>query len=83
VQREESWQLAQDPRTFAVAGAPFDSLMASARTRVILARGERDHMVSTAELRAHAPRAIDIAGSGHNVHVEKPDVIVDLLQSLI
>jgi pimeloyl-ACP methyl ester carboxylesterase len=83
VQREESWQLAQDPRTFAVAGAPFDSLVASARTRVILARGERDHMVSTAELRAHAPRAIDIAGSGHNVHVEKPDVIVYLLQSLI
>ena len=35
------------------------------------------------ELRAHASQAIDIAGSGHNVHVEKPDVIVDLLQSLI
>ena len=66
-----------------VAGAPFDSLATSARARVILARGERDPMVSTAELRAHASEAVEIAGCGHNVHVEKPEAIVDLLQSLI
>jgi pimeloyl-ACP methyl ester carboxylesterase len=83
VQGEQGWRLAQDPRTFGVAGAPFDSLVASARARVILARGERDPMVSTAELRAHAPEAIEIAGHGHNVQVEKPEAIVDLLQSLI
>lgn len=83
VQGEEGWQLSQDPRTFGVAGAPFDSLVASARTRVILARGERDAMVSTAELRAHATEAVEIAGCGHNVQVEKPESIVDLLQSLI
>ncbi|HKR38039.1 MAG TPA: alpha/beta hydrolase [Steroidobacteraceae bacterium] len=79
----EGWRLAQDPRSFAVAGAPFDSLVASARARVILARGERDAMVSTPELRAHVSQAVEIAGSGHNVQVEKPDAIVDLLQTLI
>ena len=81
VQGEEGWRLSQDPRTFGVAGAPFDSLVASARSRVILARGERDPMVSTADLRAHSAQAVEIAGTGHNVQVEKPDAIVDLLQS--
>jgi pimeloyl-ACP methyl ester carboxylesterase len=83
VRGEEGWRPSQDPRSFGVAGAPFDSLATSARARVILARGERDSMVSTAELRAHAAQAVEIAGCGHNVQVENPDAIVDLLQSLI
>jgi pimeloyl-ACP methyl ester carboxylesterase len=83
VQGEEGWRLAQDPKTLAVAGAPFDSLAKSARARVILTRGERDAMVSTAELRAHAAEVVDIVGCGHNVQVEKPDAIVDLLQRLM
>jgi pimeloyl-ACP methyl ester carboxylesterase len=83
VQGEEGWRLSQDPRSFGVAGAPFGSLATSARARVILARGERDPMVSTAELRTHASEAVELAGCGHNVHVERPDAIVDLLQSLI
>jgi pimeloyl-ACP methyl ester carboxylesterase len=83
VKGDEGWRLSQDPRTFGVAGAPFDSLATSARARVILARGECDQMVSTAELRAHAADAVDIAGCGHNAQVEKPDAIVDLLQRLI
>jgi pimeloyl-ACP methyl ester carboxylesterase len=83
VQGEEGWRLSQDPRTFGVAGAPFDSLAKNARARVILARGERDAMVSAAELRAHAQEVVEFAGHGHNVHVEKPEAIVDLLQSLI
>ena len=78
--REAIRRLSQDPRTFGVAGAPFDSLVTSARARVILARGERDPMVSTAELRAHAADAVEIAGCGHNAQVEKPDAIVDLLR---
>jgi pimeloyl-ACP methyl ester carboxylesterase len=82
-QSEEGWRLAQDPRSFGVAGAPFGSLAVSAQASVMLARGELDPMVSTAELRAHAPEAVEIAGCGHNVQVEKPAAIVDLLQSLI
>jgi pimeloyl-ACP methyl ester carboxylesterase len=83
VQGDEGWRLSQDPRSFGVAGAPFASLATSARARVILARGERDPLVSAAELRAHALEAVEIAGCGHNVQVENPDAIVDLLQSLI
>jgi pimeloyl-ACP methyl ester carboxylesterase len=50
---------------------------------VILARGERDAMVSTADLRAHTSEAVELAAYGHNVHVENPGAIVDLLQKLL
>ena len=76
------WRLAQDPRTFAVAGAPFASLAASAIAPVLLARGEHDPLVSLQELQTHAPRAQDIPGAGHNVHVEDPAAVVALLEQL-
>ncbi|HET9447388.1 MAG TPA: alpha/beta hydrolase [Steroidobacteraceae bacterium] len=83
VQGDEGWRLTQDPRTFAVAGAPFESLATSARARVMLARGERDAMVSTAELRTHVSDAVELPGFGHNVHVENPDAVVELLKKLM
>ncbi len=83
VKAESGWRLAQDPRTFAVAGAPFASLAASANPRVLLARGERDPMVSVQELRTHAPKAHDIPGAGHNAHIEDPTAVVALLEQLV
>ena len=83
VQTERGWRLAQDPRTFAVAGAPFISLAASATAPVLLARGERDPMVSLEELGMHAAQARDIRGAGHNVHVEDPAAVVALLEQLV
>jgi pimeloyl-ACP methyl ester carboxylesterase len=83
VHGERGWRLAQDPRTFAVAGAPFASLAASATVPVLLARGERDPMVSLQELRLHVPRAHDIAGAGHNAHIEEPAAVVALLEQLL
>src|SRR6516162_338811 len=80
VKAEGGWRLAQDPRTFAVAGAPFASLAASSTARILLARGERDPMVSLQELRMHALQVHDIAGAGHNVHIEDPRAVVALLE---
>jgi len=82
VQGEQGWRLSQDPRSFAVAGAPFGSLARSAG-RVLLARGERDHMVSLEELRMHASQAVEIQGVGHNAHVEDPRAVVALLERLL
>lgn len=79
VQAAEGFRLAQDPRTFAVGGAPFDSLTQSARCPVILARGEHDWMVSLDQLRAHRDDALDLPGLGHNAHVEDPDAVVALI----
>jgi pimeloyl-ACP methyl ester carboxylesterase len=83
VKVNEGWRLSQDPRTFAVAGAPFSTLASSATARVTLARGEHDPMVSTEELRAHSIYVEEVKGAGHNVHVEKPESIVALLEQLI
>jgi pimeloyl-ACP methyl ester carboxylesterase len=82
-QGEPGRRLSQDPRTFEVVGALFSSLAASAQTRLVLARGERDAMMSTAELRLYCQDAHEIAVAGHNAHVEKPEGIVGLLERLI
>jgi pimeloyl-ACP methyl ester carboxylesterase len=82
-QAAQGWRLSQDPRTFAVAGAPFGSLVRSADTRVVLARGEHDSMVSTEELRSHSKLAREVAGAGHNAHVEQPHEIVGLLEAIL
>jgi pimeloyl-ACP methyl ester carboxylesterase len=79
----EGFRLSQDPRTFNLGGAPFKTLAASAETKVILARGETDGMVSLAELQAHASQAIDVTGAGHNVHAEKPAAVAGLLDQLM
>lgn len=79
----QGWHLAADPRTFLVAGTPFDSLVRSARCPVLLARGEHDAMVSLAELRRHQPEACELPGLGHNAHVERPSAIVALLEQLL
>jgi len=80
---ETGWRLAQDPRTFAVAGAPFASLAASARARVLLARGANDPMVTLEELRTHASQAHDIPGVGHNAHIEEPRAVLALFDQLM
>ena len=82
-QSEQGWRLSQDPRTFEVAGASFASLMAAARSHLVLARGEHDPMVSSAELQLHCPDTGEILGAGHNAHVEKPAEIVGLLERLL
>jgi pimeloyl-ACP methyl ester carboxylesterase len=79
----DGWRLAQDPGTFAVAGASFASLASAAQARVILARGERDPMVSLEELRAHAHPAYDIRGAGHNAHVEDSRAVLGLIERLL
>jgi pimeloyl-ACP methyl ester carboxylesterase len=80
---DAGFRLAQDPRTFMVGGAPFGTLVASAQARIVLARGERDMMVSSAELRAHRADAQDIAGLGHNLHAEQPAAVIVLLEALL
>ena len=83
VRGADGWRLAQDPCTFAVAGASFGPLVASAGARLVLARGASDPMVTGEELRGHAGEVHTIAGAGHNAHVEQPAAVVALLERLI
>jgi pimeloyl-ACP methyl ester carboxylesterase len=77
------FRLAAAPGTALAAGAPFATLVRSARCPVRLARGETDAMVSLDELRQYCADASDIAAAGHNAHVEAPARIVELAASIV
>jgi pimeloyl-ACP methyl ester carboxylesterase len=47
-----------------------------------LARGEHDALVTLPELREHRAQAQDIAGRGHNVHVEAPEALLPLVRRI-
>lgn len=81
-QRAEGWRVTQDPHTFFVAGASFATLMASAACPVMLARGERDPMVTTDELRSYREDAAVIEDAGHNAQAERPGAVLALLERL-
>ena len=77
------FRLAADPATLAARVPPFGALLAAASCPVLVARGEHDPLVSSAELKAVAPAAIDVPGVGHNLHVEAPATLVGLIDRML
>ncbi len=73
------YRLAADPQTAAIEVPGFAALLAAARCPVVAARGEHDSLVSSAELHAVVPDAIDVPGVGHNLHVEAPTALLELI----
>lgn len=73
------WRLALDPRAFAVGAPDLPGLLAAARARVLLARGETDPMVTGEQLAALRPDPVTLSGLGHNAHVEDPAAVLALL----
>lgn len=80
VEAPEGWRVAQDPATFGVGVPDMEGLLDRAACPVVLARGERDHMVSQADLRALVPDPVTVPGLGHNAHVEDPAAVVELVR---
>jgi len=74
------WRLALDPLAFAVGAPDMAGLLAAARARVLLVRGEHDPMVSHEQLTRLQPAAITLPGLGHNAHVEDPNGVLTLLE---
>ena len=72
------WRLAVDPLTFAVGRPDMAGLLAECPAEVVLARGESDHMVSEAHLRALVPAPLTLPGLGHNAHLEDPATVLSL-----
>lgn len=82
VEENGRWRVAQDPLTFAQRPLETRALMDAARCPVVLAAGDGDAMVSSADLSryVHEPRiAVD---RGHNVHVEDPQWVASLLAEI-
>lgn len=74
------WGLALDPRSFGVGAPDLPGLLAAARAPVVLARGEHDPMVTTAQLADVVAAPVELPGCGHNAHVERPDLVLGLLR---
>jgi len=79
VQVDGGWRPALDPRAFSVGEPHVADLLAAARVPVVLARGARDPMVSTAQLAALTPDPVELPDLGHNAHVEDPTVLLALI----
>jgi pimeloyl-ACP methyl ester carboxylesterase len=80
VETPEGWRVAQDPATFDVGVPDMAGLLARAICPVVLARGERDPMVSGTDLRALVSEPVTLRGLGHNAHVEDPAAVVELVR---
>jgi pimeloyl-ACP methyl ester carboxylesterase len=76
VEGPDGWRLAADPMILTTGGPP-EGLYAAAvhATKVQLACGETDNIVTIEELRALDPNAHLFAGRGHSVHVEDPEAV--------
>jgi pimeloyl-ACP methyl ester carboxylesterase len=74
------WRLAADPATMAVGAPDMDGLLAAAQAPVRLACGQSDGLVDVEELRRHDPGAVELAGLGHNAHVEDPERVLRLVE---
>jgi pimeloyl-ACP methyl ester carboxylesterase len=80
LEASDGWRLAFDQRAFGVGDPAVAALLAAAgETPVVLARGERDHMVSTGQLAALVPDPVVLPGLGHNAHVEDPAAVARIV----
>jgi pimeloyl-ACP methyl ester carboxylesterase len=79
---DQGFELAADPKTLALVVPSFANLRATARCPVMLARGERDDLVSRPEQLVLDPQAVDLPELSHNAHVEAPDTVLALIAAL-
>jgi pimeloyl-ACP methyl ester carboxylesterase len=82
-EEEGRWRIAADPRTFSAPVPDFENLMHSCKARVRLACGSQDWMVNVAQLRRFDPDAVELAGLGHNLHVQDPEALAALLDEVM
>ena len=80
-ENEGQYRLASDPAVNAVAGPEVAEFFQAARAPVSLAAGADDPMVSLEDMKALDPDAVCVDGAGHNLHLEKPDVLWTLLEA--
>lgn len=79
VEESGKWRLAADNRAAAVAYADTGDIFRAAKAPIVLAAGEHDRMVSVDDLRTLNKDARELAGLGHNAHIENPGVFWALI----
>ncbi len=77
------FRLAADPRAAAVVGVPIESVIAAMRAPLHLAAGAHDPMVTLEQMRRFDPAAVLLEGLGHNPHVEAPERLWQLVETML
>ena len=76
----ERFRVAADPRVGSIGPPPpMAGLVVVAGAPIRLAAGELDQMVGVDELKKFDPDAVEIAGSGHNAHIENAAAVAELI----
>jgi len=76
----ERFRVAADPRVGSIGPPPpMAGLVAVAGAPIRFAAGELDQMVGVDELKKFDPDAVEIAGSGHNAHIENAAAVAELI----
>ena len=78
----EGWRLSLDQAAFGVGEPDMPALLGACHGDVVLAAGERDPMSPRSHLVALRPDAVELAGLGHNAHVEDPSALWPLVDRL-
>ena len=73
-----NWRAAMDPRVYGAVGPSVPDILRLA-PNLRLAAGEKDSMVTLADMRTIDPAARVIAGAGHNAHWEAPAAVWDFV----
>ncbi len=76
------WRLTLDAAAFGVGAPDMPALLSACRGAVVLAAGERDPLSRGADLRELRADAVELAGLGHNAHVESPEALWPLVDRL-
>ncbi|MGP0093778.1 MAG: alpha/beta fold hydrolase [Xanthobacteraceae bacterium] len=82
VEEEGRYRLAADPATALVVGPDVGPVLNAVAAPWRLACGSRDPLVRIAELQAYDAQAIEIEGCGHNLHVEQPEALAQIISRL-
>lgn len=73
VREGKGFRIAADPAATALGATWHDSVIAAIRPPFRLASGEHDSMVSTESLARFGVDVVELAGAGHNAHVDHPE----------
>lgn len=82
VERDGRFRLAAAPAITAVAGPEVADLFRSAAAKIRLAAGAKDPLVRLEDMTALDPEAVRWPEVGHNVHVEEPELVWELFDSM-
>jgi pimeloyl-ACP methyl ester carboxylesterase len=82
VEEDSRYRLAADPATALVVGPDVGPVLGAIAAPWRLACGGRDPLVRIAELQAYDAQAIEIEACAHNLHVEQPAALAQIILRL-